>query len=352
MVCYKKHQQRSSCSGKRDPAAYRKKKDLSTPTGLDQDYNYLKTIERHIDTASKDTSKRVALANHGSSRSHANAWRGDNKLQSYLIENRIEVERAPKGMQRQRDNKLRSSKVHRALWSVEWMTDTGARELQHDCSENSTLHGVFSISRMGKARKMLQLAGPAQPGTGSSRAAKKRKTEGNPTAAHNEQQVQAENLSDVGNAATTTSERSETHAPEITSPDILLEQSADRNEELPADAGLSTYFYLRRPGTSSTSTVLIPLTETASLTDCLRGQFIQEYPTIYVLPHSPNQLPDGYTLSAAYNDKHITKQAELEDKDHSVVPSKGLDETQKPAHMPEKLDADSILNMLKRDIRA
>ena len=58
LACYKRHQQRASCNGQRDPAAYLKRSEWATPSGIDRDYNYLKSVERHVDSTGKEVRER------------------------------------------------------------------------------------------------------------------------------------------------------------------------------------------------------------------------------------------------------------------------------------------------------
>lgn len=109
LPCYKRHQQRASCNGKRDPTVFVKRSQLATPAGIDQDYNYLKSVERSIDHAARETSDRgvgVKTNSKGSER----ALHPESLLNRYLISNRINIERAPKGMSRQKTNQTRFTK--------------------------------------------------------------------------------------------------------------------------------------------------------------------------------------------------------------------------------------------------
>lgn len=110
LPCYKRHQQRASCNGQRDPAEYLKKSQLATPEGIDRDFNYLKGVERDMDNAHRDTRDRGIGS---SNRTTKTAYRGglpESKFQRYLGNNRITVARAPKGMSRQKSNQTRSTK--------------------------------------------------------------------------------------------------------------------------------------------------------------------------------------------------------------------------------------------------
>jgi len=57
------------------------------------------------------------------------------------------------------------------------------------------------------------------------------------------------------------------------------------------------HFYLHRPQTRSKWPVLIPLSPSQTLTDALRGRLVLEYPTLYVLPQGPSELPKDQFIS-------------------------------------------------------
>jgi hypothetical protein len=332
LVCYKKHQQRAACSGKRDPAAYLKKKDLSTPTGLDQDFNYLKSIERRIDSAQGVAG--TTSNDHGKPRGLATAWRGDGKLQAYLTENRITVERAPMGMQRQRDNTLRSTKGHRALWTVEWITDAGDREVQHDCSEASTIRDLFSVSRLGKSRKARRHVS-LEDSTVKQRPAKKLKIEAEPIPVKDEASESVESTTGHADAG----------------PTNATGRAEPQNAQWSNPNQPSSWYYLRRPSAASASKVLIPLDVEATLTQSLHNQVVQEYPTIYVMPFDADHLPDGYISFELYIARRKTEETKLEAL-QSVTATALRDEPHAPLPEAQKLDANSILEMLKRNVTA
>lgn len=107
LPCYKKHQQRSSCNGKRDPSKYIKKSELATPSGFDHDYNYLKGLERTLEQADED----VNFDKTGDfTKAVTRGRQKDSQLEQYFRENGITVEHPPRGMARDLQNKTRMSK--------------------------------------------------------------------------------------------------------------------------------------------------------------------------------------------------------------------------------------------------
>jgi hypothetical protein len=85
-----------------------KKSELATPAGIDHDYNYLKSVERTIDHASREAIDRGVNGN--ASKVFGRGLHPESLLQRYLTTNRISVTRAPRGMSRQKSNQTRSTK--------------------------------------------------------------------------------------------------------------------------------------------------------------------------------------------------------------------------------------------------
>ena len=96
LPCYKRHQKRSQCSGKRDPAAYVKPTDLATPAGIDRDFNFLTGIERALDKADQAQAERAGRPGKESV-----------ILQRSLYNRRVTVHRAPLGLSRHKENRTR-----------------------------------------------------------------------------------------------------------------------------------------------------------------------------------------------------------------------------------------------------
>ncbi|KAL8983130.1 MAG: hypothetical protein Q9177_005064 [Variospora cf. flavescens] len=103
-----RHKQWASCSGIRDPAVYIKRSDLATPKGIDHDYNYLTSIERQIDSAERDCESRGILlfgeGQNDAKRKGQNPLKGEVSLENAIKRCRVVVDKAPKGMSRQKQN--------------------------------------------------------------------------------------------------------------------------------------------------------------------------------------------------------------------------------------------------------
>jgi hypothetical protein len=120
-------------------------------------------------------------------------------------------------------------------------------------------------------------------------------------------------------------------------------------DDEPTDTPTPEHFYLLRPFTASKSTVLTPIDASKSLTECLKEQTVLEFPTIYVLPDEPHSLPDGFLLAEQYEKAQKAEEAEVDALVQRTNQSTGgaltaTRDEEKP------LDANSILDMLKRDV--
>lgn len=87
-----------------------------TPAAIDRDFNFLVGIERHLDRIERDVEDRgipVTEEAHGGHRAGRNqSQRTESNLTIALRNCRVLVERAPKGMQRQRENRTRWMKKY------------------------------------------------------------------------------------------------------------------------------------------------------------------------------------------------------------------------------------------------
>lgn len=83
------------------------------------------------------------------------------------------------------------------------------------------------------------------------------------------------------------------------------------------------HFYLLRPHTPSSSRVLIPLSPSSTLSECLKRRVILEFPTLYALPQAPDRLPNGYMLDSEFLG-HSEKEAEELRALLSVLPAQSL----------------------------
>lgn len=375
LPCYKKHQQRASCSGKRDPASYIKKNQLATPTGLDQDYNYLRSIERSLDDANADVQDRGLAAGHHNLRNASAGWQTESRLHKYLAENQITLERAPWGMKRQRVNTTRTTRNHDALWTVEWVTHGSDCKLQHDAEGRNSIARLFASFARAKdkskvdpvdvqpKKKKRKHAGSASRGPGAGSATSTPATEGGSKL--DVDQSVTQQYSAVGPGIQDSgAESHKSHQPAPAQAEVETKEISRELPDEPSKAPSMTaaaqianldgdhdqhHYYLLKPATASASKVLIPLTPTATLTESLQHRVIQEFPTIYVLDVAPGSLPAGYMLEDDFVKARQAEDIELLALQKSAAgaqPATNLNE----ASDAGVLDARSILDMLKRDI--
>ncbi|KAK4973596.1 Box C/D snoRNA accumulation [Elasticomyces elasticus] len=442
LPCYKKHQQRASCNGQRDPASYLKKSQLATPSGLDQDFNYLKGIERSIDHASETLLKPADGGTHQNLRKVSTGWRPDSRLQKYLTENSITQERAPKGMQRQRQNTTRTTKGDRVLWTVEWKTLDAGQEVQHDCEGQGRIGDTFRASRTGK--KVVPSV-RVEPNRQAKRrklhdeAAEQAQVEGRTTTDVNAVQPDpndhgqlehakpdASDVEDDGDGqadpvSTNTKATSDAKGtPEqiaIANVDVEAGSYADptgpeaatgpkdadlgdpEDEDQPrrvpgastldvnnhgkpepaveggpehasgeetgdvdqarSDMDMNTtpaprHYYLLRHGASA-SKILTYFDRKTTLTACLKGQTVQEYPTFFVLTQAPENLPPGFMLYEEYartvREEHTSLTNSHASNTTQHLGSRNVQDAEGSIDDSAPLDAQSILMMLKRDVR-
>ncbi len=95
----------------RDPTAYRKRSELATPAGIDHDYNFLTSIERKIDSASRDATERGVILygdddeEEGRRKRRKQLVKGEAPLKAALEKSEVIVTKAPAGMERAKQNK-------------------------------------------------------------------------------------------------------------------------------------------------------------------------------------------------------------------------------------------------------
>ncbi|MCJ1354897.1 MAG: hypothetical protein MMC33_004887 [Icmadophila ericetorum] len=147
LQCTKRHKKWAQCSGLRDPGAYKKRSEVATPAGIDQDYNFISGIEKRIESAGRDTEDRgVILKRHVNENDNGPA-KGEVNLKQALRTCGVFVERAPVGMSRQRDNKTYWKKIQKCInWTVEWVFPDGQKVLGN-CLETETLATAFARTK-------------------------------------------------------------------------------------------------------------------------------------------------------------------------------------------------------------
>jgi hypothetical protein len=352
LACSQSHKRRAACTGIRDPAAYIPKSTLQTSSGIDRDYNFLSGLERNIDRADKETSERgVALDGKGKA-VFQKRWHDNGALGRYLRDNGIVVHKAPIGMARQKANQTRFiAKSKRIVWSVEWIV--GGEKRVAEVDESRTLDEAYKElmvekERENKKRKRTQDDAAAK--------AQKRKLLTDSEVDAKEVDIIAAEL-EAATQSGRTAEGTLTialPADEAEATETLQEEAAPPQE--------TVHFYLHKPHTSSTNTVLISLTPTSTLTTALHQKHVLEFPTIYAFtsitsPECTNPLPTGFITLEQYT-QHITD----DDKELQGLMS-SIPEGQRklpldgcifgrPEEKREEVDEKEVLEMLQRDADA
>lgn len=111
-------------------------------------------------------------------------------------------------------------------------------------------------------------------------------------------------------------------------------------------------FFLLRPRTSASRRVLIPLTSTDTLGDALRGQTVEEFPTVYYFPAATPDLSSEYMLDEEYRKEEGEQQREFEELMRDVDPEilRRLKDDGTKSRGDEEVDSKRILDVLKQDL--
>ncbi|KAM3424605.1 hypothetical protein BST61_g6595 [Cercospora zeina] len=356
LVCTQKHRQRASCNGIRNPAEYLKRSQLATPVGIDRDYNYLKSVERGIDVANRDSEARgVDVVGRAATRSLARVRHPESILRKYLMEHRIEMHEAPEGMTRRKANQTRSTKRHHIMWTVEWADVEGQKRISDSCSASSSIRELYSHRQLENSNAMKR-----KPGEDAKQAQKRRRKE-----RQSETRMTEEKSADsTFEKADVKVEELSSHAQAPTEPGdtVSVEPAATETSqtapnssgERQSDQDARQNFYLLKTGTNAKEKVLVPLNRESTLTRCLQDRTVMEFPTIYVLPYAPDSLPTDYLLEEQYLKRQKSEQQELKDA-IAKAEKKGVFEHVSRAETAARstappMDANSILNVLKRDL--
>lgn len=376
-----------------------KKAQLATPTGIDRDYNYLKGIERIVHDAGQNVSQRGIGVEPPKSKIALRAWQHDSSFQKYLVENHITVQHAPKGMSRQKNNHTRAAKSGNVLWTVEWVTGSGNRSIQHDCVASHSVAELYcglQVQTRNAEKRRLNL----EKSESGKRGSKRKRTHpgltdlvthedgpghqvprtrhvgteelprldnvyasgkyegvvpdrGNEEATHADADVKIEQ--DDDSDSDTSPVQFILHNPHgEDSPNPPLKRNATGRDKTPRarlKSDPADYYYLLKPGTPGKTHVLIPLDANTSLTTTLRDRVVQEYPTIYVLREPPDNLPAGFSLEERYVK---TEDAQRDDMGSTTREGmRGLASTRQAANtvqVVQELDRSSILDMLRRNV--
>ena len=303
LACSKRHKLWSSCNGERDPTVYKPPSQLATPAGIDHDYNFLHGIEHRIERSEKEivedrglVSREELARARGDERGverrpkrRGNEIAGEAQVQRDLRRMGIVVYRAPKGMQRSRENGTSWGRGPKCIsWQVEWMCDDGQRRaLSKVLGKSPVREAYLALLEEHRRSKMTDAEKQAE---------KKRKAVDlkNRTSKRVRTDETTQHLTPI-----TILQDPETGSWSST-PIGLIPEPAIEGPSEPAPS-FSEHLYLLHPRTpSSFPRVLIPLELSESLDHQLRRRAVLEFPTIYVLESGPDDLPEQFMLEEAY----------------------------------------------------
>jgi len=101
---------------------------------------------------------------------------------------------------------------------------------------------------------------------------------------------------------------------DTTSPETTKQETTPPPPPPPQSLCPGLHFYLHKPHTTYPHPVLVPLSPQSTLSTCLQNRLILEYPTVYVLPQPPSELPSDFLLEVEYH-KQEKKMIEELDQD-------------------------------------
>ncbi|KAI9828080.1 MAG: hypothetical protein M1832_003607 [Thelocarpon impressellum] len=148
LPCSRRHKLWAQCDGVRDPGVYVKRAELSTPAGIDRDFNFLVGIERRLERGDRDVEERgIEVADERDEQrpwsGRRNLQKGESNVAAALERCGVVVRRAPKGMQRAKDNNTHWKKKQKCLtWTVEWIDESRKPKLG-TLFETSTLAAAY-----------------------------------------------------------------------------------------------------------------------------------------------------------------------------------------------------------------
>ncbi|KAL8679395.1 MAG: hypothetical protein Q9186_004330 [Xanthomendoza sp. 1 TL-2023] len=284
-----RHKQWASCNGIRDPTTYLKRSELATPKGIDHDYNYLTSIERQLDNAERDADSRGILLYNDNEKKNTlhHPAKGEVPLGNAIKQCRVVIERAPKGMSRQKQNETHwDRRAKRIIWTVEWVHKNGSREVGK-CPDTEPLHSAYTNLVAPKAAEV-------------DNRPKKKKRKPNKDVSKPTMTTPITPPKDSFSSFSPTSPTSlPTPRPEHQAATPLLQSSSLHEASGPSPkleqaSHAQVHFYLLLPSTPTCYRVLIPLSSSDTLSTALADRLVLEFPTIYALKQSPDKLPTGF----------------------------------------------------------
>lgn len=343
LPCSRRHKLWSQCSGVRDPAAYLRRNELATPAAFDRDFNFIAGIERSVERADRDAENRGIHIDHdhgdeggvgvGEKRKRpgndaGGLVKGEAGFLRGAQSGEVQVIRAPRGMTRNKQNNSRWHPKQKCLiWAVEWIGPDGERKIRtclESCRVAEAYDRFYPLPKQERKKDQEQEKEQEQTQEPKSEP---------PT----EQEQQPESGSEPPKT-----EQEPPSQPQPTEP---------QPEPTPAiTSHRDVYFYLHRPRTPTKQPVLIPLAPAMTLTSALRGRTVLEFPTVYILPDSPDTIRAEDKESARFllEDEYLQTIGPEEEKSTG---QKNEDDVQDQAGVDlGQVDEKKVLEVLKQDL--
>ncbi|KAK4935197.1 hypothetical protein LTR10_023697 [Elasticomyces elasticus] len=343
LPCVKRHKTWAQCSGIRNPAAYRKRADLATPGSVDQDFNFITSVERSLQKADDmPLNREKALAPSGLRHQQHGSKKG--RLDTEVEERGIRLVRAPHGLSRNRQNKSRwgSQKENCIMWTTEWIHHDGTTRMQN-ILESRTVREAF-VHCFGKNA----LLGKRKRKRSDLETANVRATEDDTLAVQATQEEAIQDPPPTENNVALEDPIPDDAAPlheELQVPNTSEEAATKTQASDATDPLHSLHFYLLRPMTTAKLKCLIPISQTSTLKDVLQGRTILEFPTFYVRQELPEALPEPFITEEKY-DNHYGKEIPIDLP--AYVPNDTA--TNEPPTSLADIDEQKVLEVLQKDL--
>lgn len=334
---------------------YVKKSKLYTAAGVDHDYNFINGIERGLDDADR------ALQDHGlQPESSVKGPKHEGSLRNAIQCTKVIIEHAPRGLSRQKQNKTHwLPRMQCIEWSVEWLHEDSSiyLDLVKDDVPLFQAH-LFLLRRLSRESKKRK-RGSDEPikvehsvtkledGDSSldviNEVADKGASHVEIPSLQDQEDVQTENQvnPNVGSTDRRVEDQinikqepaSPTHSDSVKLDDIPEIKPSYADES-------GNHYYLVKPRTLGNLKVLIPLSPSDVLSQCLRRRVVLEFPTIQVLPWAPNELSNDYLLEEDYYDKYPSARQNLEsESDSSDDDDDSSDDSDRSSNRPVNEEA-------------
>lgn len=231
------------------------------------------------------------------------------------------------------------------MWAVEWITLSGER-LIRTCLETITLTHAYD------------------------QAFPRLKEEKQPSSAANEHLASSEPAQPVAQESSTTAAEDSSSAERSSAETGQKIQEDPSNKGPPTDSSSSdgpssspqsieaphphrdVYFYLHRPHTGTKQTVLIPVSPSSPLRDILRGRTVSEFPTIYILPQSPQELSQSGHEKFLLEEEYLAHASPTGDGPDKADDSRSEDGEKDGLDNLVNIDENKVLEVLKKDLAA